>query len=89
MKYVIKASGELEHYDNKKLFASIYRTCLACDIDHTHATDIARQVSKGANEWLGNKTEVSSHDIRAHAHASLRKLNKQAGCLYAHHRIIA
>jgi transcriptional regulator NrdR family protein len=89
MKYVIKYRGRSEQYDSKKVFASVYRTCLSCDLDHKRASTIAKQVTANINTWLNNKTEVSSNDIRAQVHKSLTKLNKQAGYLYAHHRIIA
>ncbi len=88
MTHVIKRSGKSEHYEEQKVFASIYASCLAVHAPKSTAESIARQVTKNVNDWMAKKTEVTTHDIRKEVGKYLSNLEPHAGYFYLHHRIM-
>ena len=88
MKHVIKQAGHTEAYDEKKLYNSIYATCLAVNEPLDSAKVIAKKVTKDVEKWLETKAEVTVHDIRAYAGKCLSETDHHAAYLYTHHRII-
>lgn len=88
MKHIVKRGQHTEAYEPKKLYASIYASCLAVREHPGSAELIAEQVVKRVEEWLEKKHEVTSNDIRKQAHEHLQVINPDAGHIYLHHRVI-
>ena len=88
MKHIIKRAGHIDIYSHKKLFESIYATCLAVNESEQDATLTANKVCDTLESWLANKNEVTSSDLRHQAGKYLSSLNHHAGYLYLHHRIM-
>ena len=84
--HIVKHAGHSEPYDERKLYASIYSTCLAVREAEPTAELIADRVCKEMSEWLGKKHEVTSHDIRTHTAIHLKTYNDDAAWIYLHHR---
>lgn len=88
MKHIVKRNHSIEGYDARKIYASIYASCLSVHEPAVAAELAAEKVTKDVEHWLGQKNEVTASDIRRVAGASLTKINPHAGYLYLHHRII-
>jgi transcriptional regulator NrdR family protein len=88
MKHVIKRTGKSEVFDERKLYVSIYASCLAVHEPLNTAELTAQKVTNQVNAWLAKKTEVTASDIRHMAGKYLSDTNHHAGYLYLHHRIM-
>lgn len=86
MKHIVKRAGHSENYDERKLYASIYAACLSVREHPGSAELIAQEVVHQFENWLENKHEVSSNDIRRKAGQYLKALNSDAGHMYLLHR---
>jgi transcriptional regulator NrdR family protein len=83
--HIIKRQGHTEPYDERKLYASIYAICLSVRAAPADAELIANDVCRDINEWLSDKPEVTSHDVRNQAAKQLERYNPDAAYLYSHH----
>lgn len=88
MKHIVKRAGHSEQYDERKLYASVYAACLSVREHPGSAELIAQEVVKDFEQWMGNRHEVTSNDIRRQAAESLKAINPDAGHIYLHHRVI-
>ena len=88
MKHIVKRAGHSEPFDERKLYASIYASCLSVHEQSATAELIAQKVTENVLNWLESKTEVTSNDIRGIAGQFLSEHNRHAGYLYLHHRIM-
>jgi len=88
MKHIVKRNGSTEVYDTKKLYASIYASCLSVHESATVAELAAQKITDDVNSWLAKKTEVTADDIRKTAGKYLSEFNPHAGYLYLHHHIM-
>jgi transcriptional regulator NrdR family protein len=82
VKHVIKTSGKIEDFSITKLQKSVQASLHAV---HS-ADDATEEVIQKVVEWLKNKHEVSSLDIRTFVAKELAKYNKDAAVLYKNHR---
>lgn len=87
---IIKRSGSrpTEHFDIDKLHASIHAACLSVRTPEGEAAEIAHRVSSAVIQWLEDKAEVTSHDLRRVAAASLEAFHPDAAYLYQHHQLV-
>lgn len=83
---IVKRLGHSEPYDAKKVYASIYAAVLSVRGPVATAELVAQEVTDGINDWLKNKHEVTSGDIRRTAAKHLQVLNPDAAFIYKHHR---
>jgi len=88
MKHIVKRNGKSEIFDNRKLYTSIYASCLSEHLTEKVAEQIALKISKEVETWLASKNEVTSNDIRHKSEKLLSKIDPNAGYLYSHHRIM-
>lgn len=88
MKHIVKRGNKTEVFDIKKIYASIYASCLSVHEPTQSAELIADKVTKDIINWLINKNEVSSREIRHQASKFLSEINPHAGYLYSQHRIM-
>lgn len=88
MKHIVKRNKTYQTYDSRKLYASIYSSCLSVLEPTTVAEEIAERVTIEVEGWLNNKSEITSNDIRRAAGKVLKQINPHAGYVYMHHRVI-
>ena len=86
MKHIVKRAGHSESYDGRKLYASIYASCLSVRAPQGEAELVAERVQKQVEDWLSKKQEVTGHDIRREAAKHLTAVNPDAGYIYEKHR---
>lgn len=86
---IVKRSPEhSEDYDERKLYASIYASCLAARSPVGAAEITADRVCRDILPWLLNHPEITSADIRGQAAAHLGVYHPDAAFLYKHHRLM-
>lgn len=86
---IVKTTGEDQKFDEKKLYASIYYSLMACRNQKKEAELIATEVTRLTRRWIANKSHVSSRDLRAEATRHLRDYNHLAAYIYTHHRTLS
>lgn len=84
---VKRRAGHTEPYNERKLYASIYASCLAVRTPVGEAELTAARVCKDVLPWILSKLEVTSLDIRSKATTYLKLHNPDAAYMYAHHRL--
>ncbi len=85
---VKRSPNHIESYDERKLYASIYTSCLAVRTPSGEAELTAEHVCDDIKPWLTKKQEVTSGDIRTRAAEHLGVYNPHAAYMYKHHGII-
>jgi len=89
MKHVVKRKGHKEEYDERKLYASIYATCMSLRITNEEAELIAANVVSEVSWKIQDKYELSSRELTHLAMLSLKVYNPDASYLYEHHKDIS
>lgn len=84
---VVKRSGGTEPFDERKVYASVYLTCLThSDHDQYECEDIAETVSEYVAAQVEDREEVLSVEIRMWGRNRLRDIDEQlAEAYYTHH----
>lgn len=90
MTHIIKRRGarQYETFSRKKLEKSIVAACLSVHAAEGSAETAATAVGKEVAEWLANRPEVTSEDIRRVAAKALEFHNPDAAYYYAQHKHI-
>lgn len=86
---VKRSPGHSEPYDERKLYASIYASCLSVRTPTGEAELTAAKICQDIEPWLHTKPEITSLDIRTHAYEHFKIYNPDAAYMYLRHRIIA
>ena len=86
---VKRAPGHIEPFDERKLYASIYASCLSVRTPVGEAELTADRICKDIQPWLLTKPEVTSDDIRRKAAEHFVVYNPDATYMYKHQRLIA
>lgn len=76
-----------EKFDNKKLEKSIVATCLSVHSPIGQAEATAKSVSKQIEEWLNDRPEITSKDIRSSTADLLSIHQPEAAYLYKQRNI--
>ena len=87
--HIVKRKGHTEVYDERKLYASIYASCMAVRETDEASELIADRVVKELAGWINDKPEVTSHEIRIHAAHHLKAYHPDAAQIYLHQRNIS
>lgn len=75
-----------EHFQPEKMHKSIVAACLSCSVPAGHADSIARRITDEVEDWLKDRPEVTSDDLRRTATHYLRTHHPDAAYIYEHHR---
>lgn len=86
---VKRGRGHSEPYDERKLYASVYASCLSVRAPVGEAELTAERVCCNLQTWLSKKQEVTSGDIRRKAAEHLTIYNPHAAYIYKQHRLIS
>ena len=84
---VKRGKGKLETFDRDKLHASIVAACLSARTPHGQAVDIADLVCTAVIDWLNERPEVTSRDIRDITTHHLNVHHPDAAYLYEQNKI--
>lgn len=88
---IVKRNGRVhrahsEYFDPDKMRQSIVATCISCRVPGGHADSISRRITEQVSEWLADKPEVTSDDLRRTAAHFLKTHHPEAAYIYEHHR---
>jgi len=86
--HVVKRAGYSEPYVEAKLYDSLERACLSVRALEGEAALLADRVSSAVTEWIHDKVEVTSRDVREIAGSHLRELHTEAAYAYDIHDAI-
>jgi len=78
--------AQSEYFEPEKLSRSIVAACISCGVPAGHADSISRRITEQVTEWLEDKPEVTSEDLRRTASHFLKTHHPDAAYLYEHHR---
>jgi len=85
MKHIVKRAGHTEKYDERKLYASVYASCLAVKVPIGEAELVADKVVKEVEDCLKDKYELTSGDIFRRCYQHFQVYNPDAAYMYKHH----
>lgn len=86
---VVKRRGHQERFDERKVYASVYSSCLASHSREKEAEKTAALVTKHIKSWIKKKRTVSSGQIFREVGKLLEKTNKDAAYMYRTHMDIS
>lgn len=75
----------IEHFSPEKLETSILAACLSVRTPEGQAETLAKRIVTHVNDWLEEKAEVTSNDVRRVAGFHLTKYHPEAAYLYEQH----
>jgi hypothetical protein len=82
--YIVKSGGlhQSELFDPLKLHGSLMAACLAVRSLEGEAHMTAQRIVEKVIDWLDNKTEVTSDDVRRVAASNLQTYQPEAAYIY-------
>lgn len=82
--YIVKSGGlhQSELFDPLKLHGSLMAACLSVRSLEGEAHMIAQRIVEKVIDWLENKTEVTSDDVRRVAAGNLQTYQPEAAYIY-------
>ena len=87
--YVVKrGSHDSEPFEPLKLHASILAACRTVRAFEGEAHNAAEHVCRDVIDWIEDKTEVTTDDIRRVASSQLAAYHPEASYMYKQHRMI-
>lgn len=86
MSNIIKREGKSEMFDERKIYASCYASCLEAGREKEIAENTCDSISKKAKEWSEDKNEVTSDDIFRKVIEFLDEIDRDASIMYETHR---
>jgi hypothetical protein len=89
MHIIKRLTGFVEPYNERKLYTSVHAACLAVRTPIGEAEVTAAKICEHVLEWLKNRLEVTSLDVRYRTAKHLEIYNPDAAYAYLHHGIIA
>lgn len=87
-KRIVKRTRHTERYQREKLWTSVHAICRSVHELAGSAELTAHHVCDHVEQWLAEKAEVTSADIRRVAANALEQYNPHAAYLYATHNEI-
>lgn len=88
-KHIVKRRGHTEPFDERKVYASVYRACTSLRMTAAESELVAARVCQDVESWLEEKKEVTSTDIFHEAIKHFHTLNPDAAYLYKHFRNVS
>ena len=86
---VVKRRGHTEHFDEKKIYGSVYAACSNCDLHEKECEKLAEQVLEELKKAITNKKEINSTEIFGLVISILAKYHEDAAVMYEVHRDIS
>ena len=87
--HIVKRQGHFEVFDQKKIYASVYASCLAGQFPKTKCEAMAEVVTNQIKKWVDNREEISSEEIFKQVVKFLKKEDKGIAFLYETHRDVS
>ena len=80
---IIKRKGHTEHFDERKLYASVYSAALNCHYSDRDSEAIAKNLTAKIKKIIKGKTKLTSDELK---HITIKNLeDKHVALMYKHH----
>lgn len=89
MNHIVKRKGHTENFDDRKVYASVYRACLTLRMDVGAAELIADKVTKAVVEAIEDEESVTVGRIAYLTASNLSQYSEDAAYLYTMHRSVS
>ena len=82
----IKRDGQTQHYDSRKVYASVYNASLNAHYTDKKSEEIADIIENKITKWVKKTHHLNSHQIRDQIIEELYLIDeKDVATLYKHH----
>lgn len=90
-RHVVKRAGVEEHFDHRKVYASVYAAGIASGAlkSKSAVEDLAAEISYSIDSWVADKDEVNSDEIFNQVIALLKLRDEKVAHFYETHRQIS
>ncbi len=85
---VVKKDNSNQPFDAKKLQSSLVKSCLSAGKFEGEARQIAKAVVHDVNDWLTNKTEIPTTELRLKTAQLLERYCQDSAYLYKNYKKI-
>lgn len=86
MALIVKRRGKKEHFDEKKIYGSVYSACMECEMGEKKCEEVAQSIVGEVKAFLKGKTEVNSTEIFGFVIQKLARKHEPAAFMYQTHR---
>ena len=86
---IIKRDEHLEEFNEKKIYTTVYESCLNAHLSKEKSTKIAKKILTNVKRKIGNKREIKSDFIFKLIIELLKKEEKDAAFLFETHRDVS
>ena len=83
IKLIVKRRGHTEHYNEKKVYASVYAAALNCHYDEQRAEKLASYVTGKVSAWAHRRSAIDSKEIRTQVLSEI--YDEDVAMMYKHH----
>ena len=89
MGHIVKRKGHNQEFDSRKIYGSVFASCMVLRMSDGEAELLADTVSKEVSNQVAGASQVSSTQIHNWVVESLKKYNPDAAFMYDTHRDIS
>ena len=86
---VVKRRGQMQAFDERKVYGSIYSACASCHLKEKECEKLADQVLAEVKKAISNKKQINSTELFGLVIAILAKYHEDAAFMYQVHRDIS
>jgi transcriptional regulator NrdR family protein len=86
MAVIVKRRGKKEKFDEKKVYASVYSSCMDCDLSAPEAERIAQKMTDEVKKFIKGKKTVNSTQIFGFVIQKLAREHEAVAFMYETHR---
>jgi len=86
MTKIVKRRGKKEKFDEKKVYASIYASCMDCDLAPQEAERISETITKEVEKFIRGRKKVNTTEIFGFVIQRLAKEHEAVAFMYQTHR---
>lgn len=88
--HIIKRRGHKQLYDERKVYASVYSSCLNAHLTKIEAEEIAAKVTLEISQWIAYEREaISSDKIFKKVIEVMKEHDRDSAFMYETHRDLA
>ena len=85
MSIIVKRKGHKERFDEKKVYGSVYAACASMHYSERKCEKTADEITRKIKNFVKNKKEIKSIDIRKKIESELKNKNKELAFFYEQH----
>ncbi len=86
---IIKRQGHKEHYDERKVYKSVYAACFVVSNDKDYCTDLSLRIAAKVTKWIHRNHEVTNEQVTMFVAKLLKQEDPDIAFLYEHHMDIS